>query len=166
MVTARRFLFLSLGLSLYALSGCAEVDESTPDSAPVAGASDELRVTGWIEQPEDFRGLLGTYVTSIATPGALHSLTLSGTDSKEGARGGYVARSCASCVPETGSFVSAYSLVTIGSYVALTPAGQEPSDADFYLLLAVRRDALGDVVALKLAHYTSGSPFVMNHRGL
>jgi hypothetical protein len=151
------FLGSFLALSIATLGGCAATD----DEPSAATDASQLRSSDWIEEPEDFSGLLGTYVAAnlllpASAPSALHSLTLSGTDDSRGALGTYVAKSCALCMPETGSLRAGFSFMTIGSFIQLTPAGEQASDKDFYLLLAIKRDAAGKVSTLKLSHYAPG----------
>ncbi len=151
--------FLCLSTIAFGSWGCSHVDSTEEERS-----SSEVREAAWIEQPQDFRGLIGTYSASADAPeGALHSLSLTGTDDEHEVAGNYAARTCASCASETGTFRAGYSLMTVGSYIQLAPAGQAPSDDDFYLLFALRRGSDGKVTEMKLARYTAATqPFLVS----
>jgi len=81
------------------------------------------------------------------------SVRLTGLNTKEGAQGTYSA-SFPGSLPQTGTFRAGNSLLTIGSFFRLTPAGATPKNGDFYLINSVRRSVFTKrIVRMKVAHY-------------
>jgi hypothetical protein len=149
------------------LAGCAASSEA---QEPAGANASELGTSPWVDEPQDFTGMLGTYVSTSTSPNALRSLVILGTDGKQGVLGSYQVTRCALCVPEFGSFRAGFALVTIGSFLQLTPVGAQPSDDGIYPILAIQRAPGGEVTALRLEHYdqtgATSEPFEMFRLGL